>query len=127
MPHKPKPVTRWLHLDQKFPDGWMAPILRALQAVPSSLEQESAVVKEPQVAVRSDSRLKSPDLNELSLYISTRYGMLLRIAYRVRVGVGSLFQFTEKTYEPGHVFYPDKSGYVLTQIDQDLLYDLLVD
>jgi hypothetical protein len=105
----------------------MAPILRALQTVPSSLGQESTEAKDPQAAVRPNSRLKSPDLSELSLYISTRYVMLLRIAYRVRIGTHSLFQFAEKAYEPRHVFSPDQSGYVLTHIDQGLLYDLLVD
>lgn len=111
MRDKPEPVTQWLHRDQEFRDTWMMPILSALHAA-----AKSGALPEP-----------PKSLGELSLYVSTRFGMLQRLASRIRTGTTDLFKFAQESRGPTHVFSPGKPAYALTHLDQVLLYDLLID
>jgi hypothetical protein len=100
----------WLHLDQEFPDPWMYPVLQAFRKA----ADEGSLSEPPK------------ELGELSLHISTRFGMIKRLVARLNRRVDELLRWAQSTYTPDHVFTDRREGCALS-ISQDSLYDLLVD
>ena len=86
----------------------------------------SPILNAARDAARSGQVLEPrSDLGEISLYISTRFGMVERLVQRLNSGAERLI-LAGKDHRDENVFTAEREGYVLW-VDQALLYDLLID